>query len=310
MEIPVISCLNELELSIPNSSLFARILSVSGFEASSIWKVGALILAIVASFSTIANGINVFILKIKRDNSIASEPLLKFVGDYDTDSEGETCSSLSSSLEDDGEEDEDDEEPESHRCQPVDEDFRVAGGSDHYVESYEENRKSKFRRRFSWADFAGGRSVVKLWDNLGLGLDFNDDGDDSAESVISVYDTNKETRISSVFGGKPVAASTSPSLIVMASRENGSRDGLSLRLWDTRVRCRIPAMLGQWRPQLGKIVRVGYGGVEKVYFRDDATGDLKVGEVKKVSSPLGNGSDMDTWWDADTVIRHDVFYDE
>ncbi|KAG7944056.1 hypothetical protein I3843_15G078800 [Carya illinoinensis] len=308
MEIPVISYLNEFELSIPNSSLLSQVLSVSGFEASSIWKVGALILAIVASFSTIVNGIKVFILKIKRDNSIASEPLLKFVDDYDTDSEGETCSSFS----DDGEEDGDDEEPESHRSQPVDEDFRVAGGSDHYVESYEENRKSKFRRRFSWADFAGGSSVVKLWDNLGLGLDFNDDDDDSAESLISVYDTNKESRISSVFGGKPVAASTSPSVVVMASRENGSRDGLSLRLWDTRVRCRIPAMLGQWRPQLGKIVGLGYGGFEKIYVRDDATGDLTVGDVRKVSSPLGNvtRSDMDTWWDADAVIRHDVFYDD
>ncbi|XP_040999198.1 uncharacterized protein LOC121245000 [Juglans microcarpa x Juglans regia] len=303
MEIPVINRLSSMQ----NPSLLSRVLSVSGFEASSFWKLGALILAIVASFGTLVNGIKVFIVKIKRVNSIASEPLLKFVVDDYTDSEDETCSLSSSYLDDEEEDsDDDDDEPKLHRYQPMDDDFRVAGGSGRYVESHGENPKPKLRRGFSWADLTGGRSVVKLWDKLGSGLDFDDDGtagDESYSSVFSVYQTNRDQRIVSLWGGTPAAASKSAPVIVAARRTSGSGD-VSLGVWDSRLRRRIPAIFAEWRPQLGKIVGIGCGGVEKVYVRDDASADLTVGDMRNVSSPLTNvtASDMDSWWDADDAV--------
>lgn len=282
MEVPVIiNRLNDFEISLQNPSLLSRVILLS--------KWGALILALVASLSTIVNRLKVLIAKLQRQKSIAKEPLLKFANDDDFDSEDETCSSSSSSLGEDQEEDEDDDDDdksELDRWRSMDEDFRVAGRSGRYVEGEGHNGKNNFRRRFSWADFAGGRSVVKLWDHLGLGLDFDVD-DDSSESLISVYDTN-----SSQIGRKclfpAVSTSSSSPVIVTAARASGS-GGVSLRVWDTRVRCRIPAILAEWtrRPQLGKIVgHVGYGGVEKVYVRDDASGDLTVGDVRNVSSPF------------------------
>lgn len=298
MEVPVIIYrLNDFEVSLQNPSLLSRVILLS--------KWGALILALVASLSTIVNRLKVLIVKLRRQKLLAKEPLLKLANDDDFDSEDETCSSSSSSLGEDQEEEDDDddeEKPEWDRWRSMDEDFRVAGGSGRYVEGEGHNRKNNFRRRFSWADFAGGRSVVKLWDHLGLGLGFDVD-DDSSESLISVYDTNREKGICSHIGGEQlfpaVSTSSSPPVIVTASRASAS-GGVSLRVWDTRVRCRIPAIIAEWtrRPQLGKIVGYGgYGGVEKVYVRDDTSGDLTVGDVRNVSSPLASltGSDVDAW---------------
>jgi hypothetical protein len=300
MEIAVIiNRLDDFEVSLQNPSLLSRVILLS--------KWGALILALVASLGTIVNRFKVLIVKLRRQKSIAKEPLLKFANDDDFDSEDETCSSSSSSFGDDQEEeddddDDDDEKPESDRWRSTDEDFRVAGGSGRYVEGEGHNRKNKFRRRFSWADFAGGRSVVKLWDHLSLGLDFDVD-DDSSESLISVYDTNREKGICSHIGGKrlfpTVSTSPSPPMILTAARASCS-GGVSLRVWDTRVRCRIPAILAEWtrRPQLGKTVgHVGFGGVEKLYVRDDTNGDLTIGDVRNISSPLASlaGSDVDAW---------------
>jgi hypothetical protein len=66
----------------------------------------------------------------------------------------------------------------------------------------------------------------------------------------------------------------------------------------------VPEVFAELRPTLGKIVGVVVGGVEKVYVRDDVTGELTVGDMRKPSSPLVNvtESDVDTWWETDAVI--------
>lgn len=315
MEIPVFNGISEFEVSMENPSLLSRVLSDSGLEASSLWTWGALILALLASVGTIVNGIKVFIVKSRSDDSLASEPLQNLVSDEDIEDEEQTSPLSSSSFE--VEKEEDYEEPESNRWRATDEDFRVAGGSGLYEEIDGQNHKSKHRRQFSWTDLACGRSVVKVWDNVGLGLDFEDDGsefDDYSRRVVSIYDRSREQKIGSFCcGQKAATVSPSPPVILTATRENGP-GGISLRVWDSRIRRRIPAMLGEWRPQVGKIVGVGYGGVEKVYVWDDASGNLTVGDVRNVTSPLKNVTvpdvEVDTWWDADSVIVKDEFHEE
>lgn len=311
MEIPVINRISDLEFSLPNPSMFSSLFSLSGIEAIRFWKWGALVLALVASFGTIVNGLKVLIVKFRRVSQIASEPLFKLVDDDDiySSDDDDTCST-SSSLEDEREDDDGDES----ESEPMDEDFRVSGSGRGIMGSQGQSRKSKLRQRFSWTDLASGRSVVKLWDNLGLGLnfdgDFDSDGDGDDDSVISVYDMNREQRLTSLCGGKSRVTAVTTSRSIVTAADEDVFGNVSLRMWDTRVRCRIPQILAEWGPQLGKknvAVRYG-GGVEKVYVRDDAGEDLTVvGDVRKLSSPLANltESDVETWWDADAVIVPD-----
>ncbi|XP_030929986.1 uncharacterized protein LOC115955766 [Quercus lobata] len=298
MEIPVINRISDLELSLQNPSMFSRVFSVSGFEAIRFWKWGALVLALVASFSAIMKRVRILIVKFQRASSAASEPLLKLVDDdddiysSDDDDDDDDTSSVSSSIEEEEE-------------KPMDEDFRVAGsGRGYFGRSQGQRRNSKLWQRFSWTDLASG-SVVKLWDHLGLGLDFDGkvDGD-----LISVYDMNREQRVTSLFGGKSGVMAVSPlnSGSVVTAAEKGVSGNVSLKVWDTRVRCRIPEILAEWGPQLGKkIVAVGYGGVGKVHVRDDDS--EVVGDIRNVTSPLVDltVSDVDTWWDADAFIAPD-----
>ena len=291
MEIPVINRISNLELSLQNPSMFSRVFSASGFEFIRFWKWGALVLALVASFSTIMNRVRTLIVKFQRASSAASEPLLKLVDDDDIySSDDDDTSSVSSSIEEE---------------EPMDEDFRVAGsGRGYFGRSQGQSRNSKIWQRFSWTNLASG-SVVKLWDHLGLGLDFDGEVDGD---LVSVYDMNREQRVTSLLGGKSGVIAVSPlnSGSVVTTAEKGVSGNVSLKVWDRRVRCRIPEILAEWGPQLGKkIVAVGYGGVGKVYVRDDHS--EIVGDIRNVTSPLVHltVSDVDTWWDADAFIAPD-----
>ncbi|KAJ6322042.1 hypothetical protein OIU77_012009 [Salix suchowensis] len=171
-----------------------------------------------------------------------------------------------------------------------------------------DDRNSSIGDFFSLTEFTNGKSVVKLWDNLGLGLGLNlDNSCGSRNAAFSFYDINKEQKICSIFGSKCdnfAAVSTSPSVVVSAETNLSGHSSLSL--WDTRIGFRVPEVSAELRHMLGKIAGVS-GGVEKVYVRDDVTGELTVGDMRKASSPLVNvtESDMDTWWDADAVIVDD-----
>ncbi|EOY00135.1 hypothetical protein QUC31_014388 [Theobroma cacao] len=320
MEIPVINRISDFEAginSLNNPSFLSQVFALSGiekiYEAYSFWKWGALILALVASLSTIINRLKILIIRFRRDHSLPSQPLL-----HDTDFDTDTDCSCSSS-----EDEREYEEPStSQSWRQVDENFRVRGSA-HCIDDQWQNRKFTLRKRrssigdlFSWAEeLTSGKSVVKLWDNLGLG--FGLDLDES-DNVLNVYDVNKETKLTSFFGGKcifqAVSAPSSSSAVVVSAGADSSFRRVAVSAWDTRLPCRIPSILAEWRPKksVEKIAAVNAGGVEKVYIRDDVTGELTVADMRKVSSPLKSltESDVDTWWDANAVIVSDESVDE
>ncbi|KAJ6356875.1 hypothetical protein OIU78_004880 [Salix suchowensis] len=169
-----------------------------------------------------------------------------------------------------------------------------------------DDRDRDFRVRGS-----GNRYIDAQWQNrLGLGLNLSN-GSDSRNAVVSFYDINKEQNICSIFGSKCDGFSAvSPSPSVVVSAETNLSGHSSLSLWDSRVGFRMPEVFAELRPILAKVVGVGGGGgggVKKVYVRDDVTGELTVGDLRNVSSPLVNltESDVETWWDADAVIVQD-----
>ncbi|KAK9277352.1 hypothetical protein L1049_006894 [Liquidambar formosana] len=312
MEVPIINRISGFEAgmsSLHNPSFLYRLsASLSELEnmaqAYSFWKWGALIIAMIATFGSVIGRIKVLIIKYRKGKSPLSEPLLIHLEDEDYSDE-EDESSLSCSSEDEGE---DSATSPAESPQPVDEDFRVAGRG----EFDWQNRKSKLRRRrcfgerFSWSEFANGRSVVKLWDGLGLGLDLNG----SAGNIISIYDLNQDQKITSFFGGKcqsPSVTVASPAVVLSDNSTN-----VSLRVWDPRVGRQNPAIFADWRPQRGRIVGMSPGGLERVYVRDDITGELMVGDVRKINSLSKNvtESEGDTWWDADAVMVSDECLDE
>ncbi|XWS63545.1 hypothetical protein CRYUN_Cryun06bG0108400 [Craigia yunnanensis] len=316
MEIPVINRISDFEAginSLNNPSFLSQVYAFSGIEKIyadySFWKLGALILALVASFSTIINRLKILIIKFQRHHSLPSQPLL-----HDTDFDTDTDSSRASS---DGESEY--EEPStSQNWRQIDEDFRVRGSG--HIDDQRQTRNFNLQKRrssigdlFSWAEeLTGGKSVVKLWDNLGLGFGFDLD---ESDSVLNVYDANNETRLLSIFGGNSVfqtvsAPSSSPSVVVTAGADSSSRR-VAISTWDTRLHCRLPAILAEWRSKkiVEKIAAVNANGVEKVYIRGDVTGKLTLGDMRMVSSPLTE-SDVDTWWDADAVIVSDESDDE
>lgn len=318
MEVPVINRISNFDggvtTCLQNPSFLSQILSISGrdkfFQAHSIWKWGAFIIAMIASFGTIISRIRILVIRLQChfSNSSASQPLLSnfddedFTSDDDDEDEDDAVS-LSSSSEFD-----EDELPSSPSYSDKAEYFRVRGSA-HYAD-LGQNRNLGLRRRrsfvdqrFSWSDFSSGKSVVKLWDSLGLGLGL--DGGPT-QKVVSVYDMEKEQKLSSIFGGKQRISASSPASILSAETSEAGR--LMLGVWDTRVGCRIPAILAEWGPHLGKIVGVASDGDEKVYFRDDVTGGVTIGDLRNVSSPLKKLTEADveeTWWDADTVIVSD-----
>lgn len=322
MEVPVINRISNFDggvsTCLQNPSFLSQILSISGrekvFPAHSFWKWGAFIIAVIASFGTIISRIKILVIRLQCHfcKSSASEPLLSnFDGEDFTsedDDEDDDASWSSSSEFDEAEL----LSPSSScsggsDCLPADEDFRVKG----YDQGQNRNlglrrRRSFVDQRFSWSDFSTGKSVVKLWDSLGLGLGL--DGC-PAQRVVSLYDMEKEEKLSSIFGGKwgiSASATSSPGSILSAGASESGR--VSLGVWDTRVGCRIPAILAEWGPHLGKIVGVASNGDKKVYVRDDVTGGLTIGDLRNVSSPLKKLTEADvdeTWWDADSVIVTD-----
>ncbi|KDP29421.1 hypothetical protein JCGZ_18342 [Jatropha curcas] len=318
MEIPVINRIGNLETgiaSLQNPSFLSQIFASSGVEkihqAYSFWKWGALILAFVASFSTIINRIKILVIRIQNHYLIPSSPPISTQEHYDFDSDTDTsCSSMS-----DDEEEEEDEpslssSSSSQSWRSIDEDFRVRGSGHHFDNQFQ-NRSLRRRRNSSledlfssWSEFTNGKNVVKLWDNLGFGLGLNLENEST--NCVSVYDMHKEQDVFSIFGEKckiPAVCTSSSSPAVIFSGESNT-SGHLLKLWDTRLGSRLPAILAEWKPRLGKFVGVSAAGNEKVYVRDDITGRLTVGDIRKVSSPLANAtdSDVDTWWDADAVI--------
>ncbi|XP_012458281.1 uncharacterized protein LOC105779077 [Gossypium raimondii] len=277
MEIPIINRIIDFESdinSLNNPSFISQVYSLFGieeiYEAYNLWDWGALILVLVASLSTIINTLKILIIRSRRRHSLPSQPLLDDT-DFDTDTDS-SCVSSDDELEY--------EEPStSHEWQQVDENFRVRGSGD------------------------GGNSVVKLWDNLGIG--FRLDLDDS-HNVLNMYDANKETKLTSIFGRDSVihavSTSSSSTAIVVSAGADSLSSRVAVSAWDRRLHSSSPVILSEWRPKrsIEKITTVNTKGMEQVYIKGDVVGKLTVGDMRKVSSSLMS-SNVETWWDADAV---------
>ncbi|KAL3510771.1 hypothetical protein ACH5RR_030172 [Cinchona calisaya] len=339
MEIPEISMITDFEAAgmkcLQNPSLISRVFSLSSnvIATQVYWKWGAIILAIFATFSSILKRIK--IIHIRRIKS-SSDSLLQHLDIdldlTDDDDDDDTNDSSPETSDNDDDDDYDDEEPTSttsfrHRILGGDRDFRVKGSS------RGPNVHFRLRRRrqndscgrggdgFEWPDFTAGRrnniNVVTLWDSLGLSLGFDsfDDFSDS-ESVVSLWDFDKEKKIADVFGGlrHSSAVSVASRPVVLSAKVNDKTNGVVLGAYDTRMGgSQKPALYAEWGRSTSpaKVVGVKSGGVEKVYVRDDVNGVLTVGDVRKVNTPLETvmETDGDMWWDADAVILENEFSD-
>ncbi|XP_061339470.1 uncharacterized protein LOC133286129 [Gastrolobium bilobum] len=288
MQVHVINRLNHIlnYVQKQNSSFASQFQPAS--IAYNLCKWGALILALLATFRTI-------LIIIFRQH-VPSIPLLIHHGDddySDTEEEDELSNStLSSESEDDDDDDEQDRTGEY---------FRVRGSG---------NGDGGFLRRrrsigdiFSLSEIVNSKSVVKLWDTIGFGFDHCASSDGS---VVSVYGVNEEQGLRPIPTGKPPtpAVSCSSPAVVVSAGENSSGN-LALSIWDTRLRRRIPAMLAEWGPSLGKTVGVESGGVQLVYVRDDSRHGLTVGDMRNVRSPLENvtESNLDQCWPNSFVLK-------
>ncbi|KAG8366626.1 hypothetical protein BUALT_Bualt17G0099300 [Buddleja alternifolia] len=250
-------------------------------------KWGAVIIAILATFSSIFKRIKLILIRVhtvKPSSMHQNEEITEFSEDDDV--------SLASS---------DDEQEEGEKNSPTtsfrrhDEDFCVKGS---------QNVHLRQRRRRSgggaWSEFTSGKSVVKLWDSLGLSLDFDEDLINyGSNDVVSLwdYDQGQEEYSGGVWNIPAV---------VMTAESDGKGDGVVLGGYDTRMRSRVHSLYGEWRSPAAEGVAgiENGGGVSKVYVRDEVNGVVTVGDVRNMRMPLGSvrESDGDTWWDADAVI--------
>ncbi|WVZ09538.1 hypothetical protein V8G54_014068 [Vigna mungo] len=278
MQVPLIDRINDLQVGLNSlqtpsfsSQITTSLASVS--IAYNFCKWGAVILALVATFGSIINRITIFIIRFR-----TKAPSLPSIEEYDD---------VYSSTDDDDDYENDDDLTYSSSEGTDDND-------DNKNDEFQTQNGTHKRRRsigdiFSLSELANSKSVVKLWDSIGfgLGLDF----DDYEDGVVSTYD--------------PASSTASPA--VMVSAGEGACGNLAVEIWDTRLRRRKPTVVAEWGPTVGKTLRVESGGVQKVYVRDDGRNGVTVGDMRNVSTPLGNvtESDADTWWDADAIVVSD-----
>ncbi|XP_077221064.1 uncharacterized protein LOC143854836 [Tasmannia lanceolata] len=289
MEIPVMSRLSSFEAGInrlQNPSLISRIFQLSGigetsYEFYSFWTLGALILAAIATFSSLIDRTKLVLFRFPKGNSVISAPLLLFEDD------DETCSSSS--------DDEGDSAPIENR---EGQNFRVANSGK--FDEFE----GQICKLNSWQG-----NVVKLWDGLGLGLE-------NSNNFISMWDLNKGEIIRSFFTGRgkiPAICMKSPAVLVSAGVELENMRHVALRVWDLRIGGQITAAVAEWQPRRRRdFAGIDSGGVEKVYVTDDVSSVAIVRDLRNVTSPLEGltESDVPTWFDADAVMVGDGDGDE
>lgn len=298
-----------------NPSFISRFFSFPGIEkvpqVYSFWKWGALIFAIFATFSSIIKRIKLIFIHFHtvEPSSHQSEEVFEFSDDDDI--------SLASS--DDEQEVVENRPTTSYRDQRwVDEDFSVRGSCLSFKNQWQNGHLRQRRRRNAggaWSEFACGKNVVKLWDSLGLSLDFDEDlFNYDSKSVVSTWDCHQDQKSGAFSGGVwniPAAAPPmmTSATVVLTAEGNGKGDGVILGGYDTRMRRNVPALYAEWSSPAEKVAGVSTGGIGKVYVRDDVSGVLTVGDVRNVWKALESvrESDGDTWWDADAVIVEDEF---
>ncbi|XP_020207792.1 uncharacterized protein LOC109792773 [Cajanus cajan] len=312
MQVPLIDRINDLQVglnSLQNPSFPSQITTslASVSIAYNFCKWGAVILALVATFGSIINRVTILIIRLR--SKAPSLPSLVddddvFTSDDDDDDYQNDDDDLTYSSSEP-----EDEPSASSSFICLDNYFRVRGTANNNNNSSSlddefRNQNGMHKRRrsigdiFSLAELANSKSVVKLWDSIGfgLGLDF----DDYEDGVVSGSHA------------PPPAASSTTSPAVVVSAGEGVCGNLAVEIWDTRLRRRKPTVVAEWGPTVAKTLRVESGGVQKVYVRDDGRYAVMVGDMRKVSTPLGNvtESDADTWWDADAIVVSDESFGE
>ncbi|CAK8537217.1 unnamed protein product [Lathyrus sativus] len=301
MQVPLIDRFGDFQAgfnSLQNPSFPSQIATTS-FQSVSIafnfCKWGAVILALVATFGSIINKLTIFIIHLRKKAS--SLPSIAFDDDFSSDDDDIVSLSSSSDFED--------EEPSVSSTSSFNDFFRISGSSinnEFQTQNGGHQRQRSIGDIFSLFELANSESVVKLWDSIGfgLGLDF----DEYEDGVISSNDCVSNQNALSTHVDSPA---------VVVSAGEGARGNLAVEIWDTRLRRRKPSVVAEWGPTVGNTVRVESGGVQKVYVRDDGHQRLTVGDMRKVSIPLGNVTESDAdsiWWDADAVIISDEPYGE
>ncbi|XP_027152976.1 uncharacterized protein LOC113753088 [Coffea eugenioides] len=334
MEIPEISIITDFGAAgmdcLQNPSLISGVFSLSNLttQVYSFWKWGAVIIAIFATFSSIIKRIKV--IHIRRIKS-SSESLLQHL-DIDLDlSDDDDSTNDSSRASSDSEDDDHSPTSTASFLNPFsgDRDFRLKGSTNYYksqgqnghlrLRRHRQNERSGGCEGLAWPDFGAGNGVVKLWDSLGLSLGFDsfDDYSDS-DSVVSLWDFDKEKKISDAFGGlgdspEAFVAAVPSRPVVLSAKAGDNSNGVVLGAYDTRMGGQKPALYAEWgrSSSPAKVVGLKSGGVDKVYVRDDVSGALTVGDVRRVKTPLETvtETDGDLWWDADAVILEDEFAD-
>ncbi|XP_073049982.1 uncharacterized protein [Primulina eburnea] len=305
MEIPEINMISNFEAGVnclQNPSSVSRFFALPGFGVYSFWKWGALIFAILATFSGIIRRIKLIFFRL---HTIIPSPnrFQQIVISEDDDI------SLASSSDDEREEEEEEEEECTRPTTSFSGQQRVDEGS--FVK--DPCRLRNLRRGicggdgFDWSDFTSGKNVVKLWDSLSSSFNFGLDFDDfESDDVVSTWDFDRR-RDSNGFPGR---ISNIPAVVFMAEG-NEKGDGVVLRGYDTRVRSRVPDLYAEWRSSPAAKVAAAsttvIGG--KIYVRDDVSGVLTVGDVRNVRMPLEKTGDSDgeTWWDADDLVIEDEY---
>ncbi|EYU40763.1 hypothetical protein ABFS82_12G076900 [Erythranthe guttata] len=316
MEIAEINMIGDFEAGmkcLQNPSFISRFVPLSGVEkvprAYSFWKWGALIFAIFAAFNSIIRRIKLVFIHFHAVKSSSSNQLYDEVFEFSEDDDFSLAAS-SDDDDDDGGDDDDERVDRDGENNPATTSFRGqrrVGDEDFGV------RGSGFclRQRNgggAWSEFACGKNVVKLWDSLGLSLDFDEDlFNYDSESVVSTWGFDDHDETPSRFSGGgwniPARGEASASMVLTAEG-NGKGDGVIFGGYDTRMRRSFPALFAEWSSAAAKVAAVATGGVGKVYVRDNASGTLTVGDVRNVRKPLESvrETDGDTWWDADAVI--------
>lgn len=270
MEVPIINRIRDFDVgtnSINDPSYLSRAFAVSGVgklhQAYSFWKWGALIvlLAFLASFTTLITRIKTLILRLRNVN--VSLPSKTILCDYDSDSDWSFSSDSSDDGNDEGEDDEDDSVPRSGRR--VGDDDKGLHGNIPWMR----------RCSGSFGDLLdlGSSGVVKLWERLDI------KGEGSQRNVVaSFFD---QCGASSLF--------LSPA-VLLAAEKKGS-NAVEVSAWDSRAGFGMPALLAEWRQPgriLGKIIRVEVGDVDKIYVGDDVIGEIIVGDMRMVNGVLAD----------------------
>ncbi|KAK1386954.1 hypothetical protein POM88_015132 [Heracleum sosnowskyi] len=188
---------------------------------NSLWKWGALILALIATFTSISTRIKHIIIRVRSIKRSSSKQLLQcFDDDFDfSDDEDDTLSTPS-----------DDDETDDENS----------------VDGHDEPELR--RDSFSWSDFSAGNSVVKLWDSFGLNLDFQD----SSENENPTWGLDKDLKISDFFAGKnkiPAAGKSSPAVVYLADMSENDR--FVLGAYDRRISNDFPVVCAEWGPRSG-----------------------------------------------------------